>query len=230
MLAKPRGRPAARLLRSGASEEAQLVELALRAFLTLFVVIDPVGVVPVFMGLAGQRTAQTQARIARKAALVAGVVLFGFAVGGAWLLDKLEVSIDAFRVAGGILLFRIAVGMVLAAPHERERPEEEEEARERADVSVFPLAIPLIAGPGAMASLVILVGQAGTDPRRLAIVFAMAAVVLVLTWVALRLSATLGRVLRRTGVNVVTRVLGVLLAALAVQYVSDGVRGLLAAR
>ena len=120
--------------------------------------------------------------------------------------------------------------MVLAAPHERERPEEEEEARERADVSVFPLAIPLIAGPGAMASLVILVGQAGTDPRRLAIVFAMAAVVLVLTWVALRLSATLGRVLRRTGVNVVTRVLGVLLAALAVQYVSDGVRGLLAAR
>ena len=205
-------------------------ELALRSFLTLFVVIDPVGVVPVFMGLVGQRPRAAQARVARKAVLVAGVVLFGFALGGAWLLDRLDVSIEAFRVAGGILLFRIAVGMVLAAPHERERPEEEAEARERADVSVFPLAIPLIAGPGAMASTVILVGQAGADAARLAVVFAMAAAVLLLTWVALRLSPFLGRVLRRTGVNVVTRVLGVLLAALAVQYVADGVRGLLAGR
>jgi multiple antibiotic resistance protein len=157
---------------------------------------------------------------------VAGVVLFGFAVGGAWLLDQLGISMDAFQVAGGILLFRIAVGMVLAAPHERETQEEEEESRSRADVSVFPLAIPLIAGPGALASTMILVGEAGTDARLLTIVFAMAAVVLALTWLALRLAAPLGRVLRRTGVNVVTRVLGVLLAALAVQYVADGVRGL----
>ena len=118
--------------------------------------------------------------------------------------------------------------MVLAA-HERETREEEEEARERADVSVFPLAIPLIAGPGAMASTMILVGQAGSDPRGLAVVFAMAAAVLALTWAALRLASPLGRALRRTGVNVVTRVLGVLLAALAVQYVADGIRGLLRA-
>jgi multiple antibiotic resistance protein len=119
--------------------------------------------------------------------------------------------------------------MVLAAPHERETAEEEEEARVRADVSVFPLAIPLIAGPGAMASMMILMGHAGSDPRRVGIVFAMAAGVLGLTWLALRLASPLARVLRRTGVNVVTRVLGVLLAALAVQYVADGVRGLLAA-
>jgi len=160
---------------------------------------------------------------------VAGVVLFGFAVGGAWLLEKLDISMDAFRIAGGILLFRIAVGMVLVAPHERETQEEEEEARTRSDVSVFPLAIPLIAGPGALASTMILVGQAGNDVRLLAAVFTMAAAVLALTWLALRLASSLGRVLRRTGVNVVTRVLGVLLAALAVQYVADGVRGLLRA-
>jgi multiple antibiotic resistance protein len=200
-------------------------ELALRAFLTLFVVVDPVGIAPVFLGLAGARPAGEQARIARRAVAVAGVVLFGFAVGGAWLLDKLEVSMDAFRIAGGILLFRIAVGMVLAA-HERETREEEEESRSRTDVSVFPLAIPLIAGPGAMASTMILVGQAGRDPRLLAVVFAMAVAVLAMTWLALRLASPLGRVLRRTGVNVVTRVLGVLLAALAVQYVADGARGL----
>ena len=204
-------------------------EIALRAFLTLFVVVDPVGVAPVFLGLAGARPAAERARIARRAVVVAGVVLFGFAIGGAWLLEHLGISMDAFQIAGGILLFRIAVGMVLAAPHERETPEEEEEARSRADVSVFPLAIPLIAGPGALASTMILVGEAGHDLRLLAAVFAMAAAVLALTWLALRLASPLGRVLRRTGVNVVTRVLGVLLAALAVQYVADGVRGLVGA-
>jgi multiple antibiotic resistance protein len=203
-----------------------MTELALRAFLTLFVVVDPVGIAPVFLALAGGRPAREQARIARRAVLVGGGVLLFFAVAGPWLLGRLGISMDAFRVAGGILLFRIAVGMVLAA-HERETAEEEAEARERADVSVFPLAIPLIAGPGAMASTMILVGQAGPDPQQLGLVLAMAAAVLALTWVALRLAAPLGRVLRRTGVNVVTRVLGVLLAALAVQYVADGVRGLL---
>ncbi len=204
-----------------------MTELALRAFLTLFVVIDPVGIAPVFLGLAGGRPDAEQARIARKAVVVAGVVLFGFATFGGFLLGKLGISIDALRIAGGILLFRIAVGMVLAAPHQRETIEEEQEARSREDVSVFPLAIPLIAGPGAMASLLVLVGHAGPDARGLAVVLAMTAVVLGLTWLALRLAVPLGRVLRLTGVNVVTRVLGVLLSALAVQYVADGVRTLL---
>lgn len=206
-----------------------MIEIALRSFLTLFVVVDPVGIAPVYLGLVEGRPDRERARVARRAVVVAGVVLFGFAFGGAWLLDKLGISMDAFRIAGGILLFRIAVGMVMAAPHERETEEEEEESRSRADVSVFPLAIPLIAGPGSMATMMILVGQAGADAGKLALVVAMTAAVLVLTWLALRLASTLGRVLRRTGVNVVTRVLGVLLAALAVQYVADGVRGLLRA-
>ncbi len=202
-------------------------ELALRAFLTLFVVVDPVGIAPVFIGLAGGRPAEERRRIARNAVSVAGMVLLGFALFGSWLFERLGISMDAFRIAGGVLLFRIAVGMVLAA-HERETREEEEEARARHDVSVFPLAIPLIAGPGALASVMILVAQAGADLRRQLVVVGMAALVLLLTWLALRLSGALGRILHRTGVNVVTRVLGVLWAALAVQYVADGVRGLLA--
>ena len=206
-----------------------MTELALRAFLTLFVVVDPVGIAAAFIGLAGGRPPGERARIAARAVCVAALVLFGFAVGGAWLFERLGISMDAFRVAGGVLLFRIAVGMVMAAEHERETQEEEEEARQRQDVSVFPLAIPLIAGPGALASMMILVGQAAGDGRGLLVVFAMAAAVLLLTWVALRLAPVLARVLRRTGVNVVTRVLGVLLAALAVQYVADGVRGFLRA-
>jgi multiple antibiotic resistance protein len=205
-----------------------MTELALRSFLTLFVVVDPVGIAPAFLALVGERPGAEQKRVARKAIAVAGAVLFGFALGGDFLLGHLGISIDAFRIAGGVLLFRIAVGMVLAS-HERETVEEEEEARSRQDVSVFPLAIPLIAGPGAMASLLILVGQAKGDASKLAAVFGMTALVLGLTWLALRLSGQLGRVLRRTGVNVVTRVLGVLLAALAVQYVADGVRGLMRA-
>ncbi len=204
-----------------------MTELALGAFLTLFVVMDPVGVAPMFLALVGDRPRAEQRRVARKAVLVAGIVLFGFAFAGGSLLRTLGISIDAFRIAGGILLFRIAVGMVLAAPHQRETEEEERESRARADVSVFPLAIPLIAGPGALASMMILVGQAGADARRLTLVLAMAAVVLGLTWIALWLAEPLGRALGRTGVNVVTRVLGVLLAALAVQYVADGARALL---
>lgn len=206
-----------------------MTEQALRAFLTLFVVVDPVGIAAVFVALAGGRPPGERARIALRAVLVAAAVMLGFAVGGAWLFERLGISMDAFRVAGGVLLFRIAVGMVMAAEHERETKEEEEEARLRPDPSVFPLAIPLIAGPGALASMMILVGQAGARPAGLAVVFAMAGVVLLLTWLALRLAPTLARVLRRTGVNVVTRVLGVLLAALAVQYVADGVRGFLRA-
>jgi multiple antibiotic resistance protein len=206
-----------------------VVELALQSFLTLFVVVDPVGIAAVFVSLAGGRSPSERARLASRAVLVAAILLFGFAVFGSWLFERLGISMDAFRVAGGVLLFRIAVGMVLAAEHERETEEEEEEARQRQDPSVFPLAIPLIAGPGALASMMILVGQAEREPGRLLVVLAMAAAVLLLTWVALRLAPTLARVLRRTGVNVVTRVLGVLLAALAVQYVADGVRGFLRA-
>ena len=200
--------------------------LALKSFLTLFVVMDPVGLAPVFLALAGGRGAADRRRIAKRAILVAGGLLAAFGAGGSWLLQRLEISMDAFRVAGGILLFLIAVDMVLAQ-HERETKEEEEESRSRSDISVFPLAIPMIAGPGTLASLMILVTEARPYRLGLALVLATAAVVLALSYVALRLAGSLARLLGQTGVNVVTRVLGVLLAALAVQYVADGARGLL---
>lgn len=199
--------------------------LAVRAFLTLLVVIDPVGTVPVFVALAGQRDAEERRRIAGRAVVVAGIVLAAFTVGGAWLLDHIGIRMDSFRIAGGILLFRIAVGMVLAQ-REKETKEEEAEARVRADISVFPLAIPMIAGPGALASVMILAGEARGLPLGVPLVLAMTAVVLLLCYAALRLSGFIERLLGQTGVNVITRVLGVLLAALAVQYVADGVKGL----
>lgn len=199
--------------------------LALKSFLTLLVVMDPVGLVPVFLALAGPRPREEQRRIALKAVCVAGGLLAVFGAFGAWLLERLNISMDAFRVAGGILLFLIAVDMVLAQ-HERETEEEAQEARSRRDVSVFPLAIPMIAGPGTLASVMILAAESRRYPLGLPLVLGMAAIVLAMGYVALRLAAPLGRLLGQTGVNVVTRVLGVLLAALAVQYVADGARGL----
>jgi multiple antibiotic resistance protein len=206
---------------------AFLAALALKSFLTLLVVIDPVGLVPVFLALGGERPRSEQRRLARRAVLVAGGVLLFFAVGGAWLLSRLGISLDAFRVAGGLLLFRIAVDMVFAQ-RERETKEEEAESRTRADISVFPLAIPMISGPGALASVMILAGEGSARRFGFLVVIGMALLVVALCYAALRLAAPLGRALGQTGVNVVTRVLGVILAALAVQYVADGVRGFLA--
>jgi len=189
----------------------------------MLVVVDPVGLVPMFLALAADRTAEERRRMAKRAVLTAGAILLAFALGGSWLLRRLGISLGAFQVAGGLLLLWIAVRMVFAE-HQRETAAEEAEARSRADISVFPLAIPIIAGPGSMASIMILVGEARGISQGLLAVLTTTGVVLSLCYVALRLSEPLVRLLGQTGVNVVTRVLGMLLAALAVQYVADGAR------
>jgi len=188
--------------------------------------MDPVGLVPVFLALAGERPPKKQAQIAARAVLVAGGLLVAFFFFGRGLLDHLGISLEALRIAGGILLFRIATEMVFAH-HERETEEEKDEALVRADISVFPLAIPLIAGPGALASVLILGGEARGVVGGWAVVLFSAFLVLLLAYLFLRAASGIRRALGRTGVNVVTRVLGLLLAALAVQYVADGVKGLL---
>jgi multiple antibiotic resistance protein len=203
-----------------------MIALALRSFLTLLVVLDPIGLVPVYLGLASRHPTSDRDRIARRAVIVAGLVLLLFGAGGGWLLVHLGITLDAFRVAGGILLFKIAVDMVFAQ-FERETAEERSEAHSRDDISVFPLAIPLIAGPGGLASIMILAGEAHGVRWGSLIVLVVALLVLGLVFVALHLSGRIARVLGQTGINVVTRVMGLLLAALAAQYVADGVLGLL---
>ena len=202
-----------------------MLDLAGRAFLTLFVVIDPVGMAPLFLALTPSAPAAERRRIAGRAVVAAALVLLALAVAGAWFLRQIGISLAAFRVAGGILLFRIAVEMVFAH-HERGTEAETAEARGRRDITIFPLAIPLIAGPGALATVMILAGEA-EGPSGLAAVIAMGALVLAMTYVSLLLSQRVARVLGQTGVNVITRVLGILLSALAVQYVADGGRQLL---
>ena len=200
---------------------AELADFALRAVVTLAVVVDPGGLVPAYLSLAGTRPRAERAVIARRAVVIAGVVLVVFALVGGELLGYLGISLGSLQVAGGILLFRIAVDMVFARLR-RETPQEAAEARSRDDISVFPLAIPLIAGPGAITSVLILATEAGREPAAVGIVlFALIAVIAV-CWLFLLAADRIATILGQTGINVGTRILGILLAALAVQYIANG--------
>lgn len=202
--------------------------LAIKSFLTLLVVMDPIALVPMYLGVSGSLGPDDHKQVARRSTMAAGIVLFLFTLIGGKLLATLGISLSAFRIAGGLLLFKIAVDMVFAQ-RERETEEEQAEALAKEDISIFPLAIPLMAGPGAMASVMILAGEGALlHPMGSGIVLACTTVVLMMCWAALRLAEKIAKVLGTTGINVVTRILGVLLAALAVQYVADGTLAFLA--
>lgn len=192
---------------------------AINAFTTLFVIIDPVGTAPIFLALTAGMTAAARRRIALRGVLIGAGILVIFAIAGDTVLAFIGISMPAFRVAGGILLFITALDMLFEKRTER-REKRAEEADN--DPSVFPLALPLLAGPGSITSIILLMdGQSG-DLEAQAMVIGVMLGVLVLSFVLLLLASPLERLLRRTGVMVVTRVLGMLLAALAVQFVFDG--------
>lgn len=202
-----------------------MLDPLIAAFVTLLVVIDPPGVVPIFAGLTAGVSAAERRRVALNGTLIAAGVLLSFALGGEVLLRLLGIGLPAFRIAGGILLLLLSVEMVMAK-HTGLRATtsvEEAEGSHRADITVFPLAIPLIAGPGAMTSIVLLMGRA-PDLQGKAMILGILGVVLVIMLLCLLLTGPVMRLLGVTGVNVISRVAGIILAALAVQFVIDGVR------
>jgi multiple antibiotic resistance protein len=191
------------------------------AFVTLLVVIDPVAIAPIFLALTPGMTPKQRARIALRAVLVAGLLLMLFAFFGKAVLGFIGISMPAFRVAGGILLFLTAMDMLFERRTKRREDSSEVEIEHHNDPSVFPMAIPLIAGPGAIASVILLVGEK-PGGEGLISVLAITAVILLIMYIMLRLSSALERAMGKVAINVLTRVLGMLLAALSVQFVLDG--------
>jgi multiple antibiotic resistance protein len=199
------------------------LELIFNSFVTLFVVIDPLGLAPVFAALTQGYPEKRKREAAIRGTVLGAVILFLFALAGDVLLDALGIGLAAFRIAGGILLFLLALDMVFGRPsgvRSRTVREQEEDSHDQ-DVSVFPLAIPLLAGPGAITTVLLYTG--GRNVAELAVFAGVLLVVLLLTLASLLLASRVMRIFGETGANVFSRVLGVLLAALAVQFVLDGI-------
>lgn len=209
----------------GGGYASGMAELLVHTFVVLFVVVDPVGLAALFPGLAPGARPEALRRMALKGTGVAAAILVGFVFLGDALLRYLGVGLPAFRIAGGVLLFLLAIDMVFAR-HSGLRStteREHEEAEHRRDISVFPLAIPLIAGPGAMTSILLVVSEHRGDWQVVLMVLGVLAAVLGITLAMLLAARRVLVVLGETGANVISRVLGVVLAALAVQFILDGV-------
>jgi multiple antibiotic resistance protein len=206
-----------------------MLDLFLSAFVTLFVVIDPPGCAPIYAGLTTGATRAQARSMAVRASGIAGVILLIFALFGENLLGALHIELDAFRIAGGIMLFLIALDMVFEKRTERReaRAERVKATPEVEDVSVFPMAMPMIAGPGSIATMMLLMSRSHGTEQTLVVLAALAAV-LALTLLALVAAGPLMKLLGSRVEAVITRLLGVLLAALAAQYVIDGVKAVLA--
>jgi multiple antibiotic resistance protein len=207
-----------------------MFSLLLASFVTFFVAIDPVAMAPMFATMTAQMTPAWRNYMAWKSIAIATGILLAFAFGGAWLLEHLGVTIDAFRIAGGLLLFLIAVDMLFEKRSERREERAEEVAAHNAtqpghndDISVFPLAIPLISCPGAIASIMLFFAQHRDAMDRAWILSGMA-LNLILCLLAFLAAAPLSKLMGQTVAAMLTRIFGILLAALAAQFVVDGVR------
>jgi multiple antibiotic resistance protein len=201
------------------------LEFLISALVTLLVVVDPIGLVPAFLGITDGLSDRLRRQVALRACLIAGAILIGAALIGDWLLRQLGITLPAFRIAGGLLLFAVAFEMVLGLRTRHATQDAEQAVEEHSqDIAAFPLAIPLMAGPGAITATILLAGQAAYRPAWLAVLLAVVVVVMAACLAAFLAAGRIGKLLGVTGSVVLSRLLGVLLAALAVQYVVDGIR------
>jgi multiple antibiotic resistance protein len=203
-----------------------VLQFALRAFVTLFVVVDPLGVAPSFVALTSEFGTMERNRTLRRAVIIAFGVTFFFLVCGPWLLDYLGVTVHAFAISGGILLFAASWPMLFGHRTGLQAPvDTSQRSTGGDDIAVFPLAIPLLSGPGTIASILLLTNRPDTDIARIGILAAIVAFVFLISWFVLHAGE---RIMNRLGegkVRVMTRVLGIVLTALAVQFVLDGIQG-----
>jgi multiple antibiotic resistance protein len=203
-----------------------MLEHLIKTFIVFFVVVEPISLVPMFGALTRGADPRFRQRMAVKGVVVSVIISYGFLAIGNWLLNTLGVSLDSFKIGGGVLMFLLAVDMVFARQSGLRSTtiREQDEARYREDISVFPLAFPLITGPGALATLLLLLGETRGHPEMLVALIVIIALVLAITLALLLAVQPVERVLGVTGANVVSRLAGVVLVALSVQYVVDGIK------
>ncbi len=202
-----------------------MLEFVFNSFVTLLVVVDPLGFAPIFAALTRGYPEKRKRETAIRATVVGATILLFFAFVGAALLEALGIGLAAFRIAGGVLLFLVALDMIFASPtgqRSRTLREQKEISYEHDDVSVFPLAIPFLAGPGSITTVLLYTGE--RSATELALFVAVLLSVVLLTLASLLLAPRIMRLLGETGASVLSRVLGVLLAALGVQFVLDGIQ------
>jgi multiple antibiotic resistance protein len=204
-----------------------MIETLIKFFVMFFVVVEPISLVPLFAALTEGASSGYKRKMACKAVILAGLILVIFALAGAALLDAMGISLQAFRIFGGLMLFLIALDMVYVRPSgaRTTTSKEEAEVKRREDISVFPLAFPFIAGPGALATILLVTGDVPLASMLFVGLMVVVVLVLIITYVLMLVTPRVMRVLGLTGANVISRLTGVILGALAVQFVIDGVRG-----
>ena len=204
--------------------DQEIVRFGLAALVTLLVVVDPPGVVPLFVALTQNQQEHRRAILTRAVLVAFGVALF-FLIAGRAVLSYLGVTVHAFSISGGALLFIAALPMLFGERGGLQSPQPKDERDPDEDISVFPLAMPLLSGPGTIATILLLTSQVGDDMRKLVAIGVAIAVVFIISFISLYLGSRLMRLLGKGGVNIATRVMGIVLAALAVQYVLNGITG-----
>ncbi len=198
-------------------EVEKLISIFIVQFWALFLTIDAIGVTPIFISLTSKCTSVQRKKIANRGVLIAFIILVFFALTGSLLLDLFGISLPAFRIAGGILLILLSIEMVLA------KTSEENSGDDAGDIAVFPISIPLLSGPAAITMLILFIKQSQGDLIQKAIVIFALFVNMFIVWLCLRFSNKISKLMGKTGANVVTKIFGILLTALACQFIIDGI-------
>jgi multiple antibiotic resistance protein len=204
------------------------VKFAVVALSAIFFVIDPFAVMPIFLTITSGDSVQQRRKTARRAVISAWLTLCIFAVAGGLIFKALGISMGAFKIAGGIMLLLMSIDMMRAQPSPtRTTDEEQKESIAREDVAIIPLAIPMLAGPGAIASVMVLMSKAAWNPMRTVAVFVAVTVTCLTAWLLMRYAATAERLLPKTLMRALERIMGLLLAAVAVEFIAGGVRDII---
>jgi multiple antibiotic resistance protein len=200
-----------------------LGQFALVTLTSVLFIVDPIAVIPTYLVITQDQTRDQRAVTARRACIAATLILVGFALAGTLIFRIFGITIEAFRIAGGLILWVVAMDMLHGERRTQESRPEIAEGRVKDDVAVTPLAMPMLAGPGAISTIMVLAGQARTVPQKI-VVHGSILITLLLSWIVLRLGDRVVMKMGQTGIRVMTRIMGLLLAAIAVQFVLTGIR------